>query len=150
MISSNDTVYNLFFSLLNVTPLTDQLPVYGTGPAKALFSGNAPETHKTNCVVFRISNPPTVEVIQQNTVTATWYIVDVMYMVEDVFKSTDWPVITTVKSILHQYRNTNYGGYLIDIIANQPLPTIPSEINGIRYTVEGYRFDVCIRESGDY
>ncbi len=148
MASSNGVVYSLAFSLLYVNALKTLLPDWedGGAGAKAVFSVTMPETHKGNGVVFRIINPPIPEFIQQNVTTQTVYDLDIMYWVTKAYQTSDWTVIEEIKTLLAGYRNLNYMGYLIDIIADRPLPSVPMEVNAIRYTVEGFRFQVIVRE----
>lgn len=148
MPSSNETVYSLAFSLLNVTALKNLLPAYTLGGvgAKALFAVNAPDTYSGKAVVYRIINPPVPHHTNEGTLIQTDYDLEVMYMTTSAYQVSDWSVMTQVKSLLAGYHNASYTGYLIDIIAQRPLSSTPLEVNGIRYTVEGYSFKVIVRE----
>ncbi len=86
-----------------------------------------------------------LEFIQQNNLAIQTQWIDVEYMTQDYIQPNTWAILDNIIDVLHKAKITSVTGYLIDIIYSYALPSLYTEVNSVRFSIEGYRFQVLIR-----
>lgn len=124
--------------------ITSILTSYGTVD-QTLFTTQAPEGQVLPCLIIANRSVEDLEFIQQNNLAIQTQWIDIEYMVSDYIQPGTWSILDNIIDVLHKAKVTSVTGYLIDIIYSYALPSLYTEVNSVRFTIEGYRFQVLIR-----